>query len=182
MASHISGRPFRIAGNILAAAALAGCQQADDTPAEPASAASTLPISLNAAMVSVVDHSADYLFALGNGDMPDDDHDWDLVRSAAYETILSGRLIQMAGTGSNDAAWVADPAWQKMAGELTGIGQQALVLAEQKSTDEAQWRALGDSLVANCLACHEQFKPEIPSDGILHETTGRESRGESIFD
>jgi len=162
-------------------AALSGCKEAAKVDQAPASSA-TLPISINAAMVSVVDHSADYIFALGNGDMPKTDHDWDLVRSASYETILAGKLIQMEGTGPNDAKWVADAGWKSMSDDLTAIGQESLVLAEARDGDEAKWRALGDRLVQNCLACHEAFKPEIPSEGVLHEATTRESRGESIFD
>lgn len=163
------------------AVALASCQNNAEAPQE-AAAKPELPLSINAVMVSVVDHSADYLFAVGNGDLPKSDHDWDLVRIASYEAILSGALTNMQGTGPNDAAWVADPGWQKMANDLTAIGQEALTLAEAKSTDVETWRALGDRLVQNCLACHEAFKPEIPSEGILHESTERESRGESIFD
>ncbi len=164
-----------------AAATLAACsapsEESATTTVEP-----ELPVSINAVMISVVDHSADYLFAMGNGDMPQNDHDWDLVRTASYEAILGGTLTQMVGTGPNDAEWVADVGWQSMADDLSTIGQEALTLTEAKSTDTEAWRALGDRLVENCLACHEAFKPEIPSEGILHESTERESKGESIFD
>lgn len=162
--------------------ALAGCDRTGGEEANEAPSAAVLPISLNAAMISVVDHSADYIFALGNGDMPRDDHDWDLVRSATYEMILAGKLIQMRGTGPNDAEWVADPGWRSMADDLSRIGQEAQARAEARSTDQDKWRALGDRLVQNCLGCHEAFKPELPSEGILHEGTRRESLGESIFE
>jgi len=56
-----------------------------------------------------------------------------------------------------------------------------LPLVEAKSEDVDAWRAIGDRLVQNCLACHELFKPEVPSQGILHESTERESLGVSIF-
>ncbi|KPL67329.1 hypothetical protein SZ64_03960 [Erythrobacter sp. SG61-1L] len=161
--------------------ALAGCQnKAEDTA--PAAETLKLPISINAAMVALTDHSADYLFAPGNGDMPRDDHDWDLVRSSAYDMALAGTVLQIEGTGAEDAAWVANPEWKTLAQELTGLGEEAVNLATEKSTDQAKWQALGDKLVQNCLACHEKFKPETPSQGILHEATKRESLGESIFD
>ncbi|HSG35092.1 MAG TPA: hypothetical protein VLA37_11190 [Sphingomonadaceae bacterium] len=166
----------------LAALTLAGCQQQVPAPEESADAPGKLPISMNAVMVSVVDSSADYVFALGNGDLPKNDHDWDMVRSASYELVLSGELTKMEGTGANDAAWAADTGWQNMAQDLSTIGQEALALAEARSEDVEAWRGLADRLVTNCLACHEAFKPEIPSEGILHESTERESRGESIFD
>ncbi len=178
---HTRFTVLRYSTAALFALVLASCQNAG-TPTEQTAAVTKLPISTNALMVSTVDHSADYIFALGNGDMPRDDHDWDLVRIAAYETILGGSLTKIPGTGPNDERWVADEGWQVMASELSQIGQEALQLAEAKSTDKDAWRAIGDRLVQNCLTCHQSFKPETPSQGILHEGTGRESRGESIFD
>lgn len=161
---------------------LAACQQS----AEPAAEAEaprevTLPVSINATMVGLVDHSADYLFALGNGDLPRNDNDWHLVLSSAYEMMLSGAVIQIPGTGANDAAWVRNAEWIQLSEDLTGIGAEAVALAEAKSTNVEEWRAVGDKLIQNCLACHEQFKPEIPSEGILRGSTERQSRGESIF-
>jgi hypothetical protein len=168
------------------ALALAGCQQAPEDSAEKAPVAAVapvkLPVSINAAMVGLVDHSADYIFAMGNGDLPKNDHDWDLVRSASYDMLLGGTVTQIEGTGQHDAQWVANPEWQKLAQELTVIGQDALKLTEAKSTDVVAWKAVGDRLIQNCLSCHEKFKPEVPSQGILHESTERESRGISIFD
>jgi hypothetical protein len=168
----------------LAALALAGCQEQASAPAEASAAAglTQLPISTNAAMVGLVDHSADYIWALGNGDLPQNDHDWDLVRSAVYDMILGGAIMKVPGTGEFDQQWTADEGWQQMSDQLTQIGQDALPLVEAKSTDVEAWRAIGDRLVDNCLACHQAFKPEVPSQGVLHEATGRESRGESIFD
>ena len=174
----------RNAMGVAAAAALAattGCQEKADE-GQKAPAAVVLPVSINAAMVALTDQSADYLFAPGNGDMPKDDHDWDQVRSAAYEMMLAGKVIQIPGTGEFDAQWVAEPDWKTYAEDLTAIGGEAVKLADAKSTDQAQWEALGDRLVQNCLGCHERFKPETPSQGILHEATKRESLGDSIFD
>lgn len=54
-------------------------------------------------------------------------------------------------------------------------------LAEAKSADVDAWRAVGDRLIQNCLNCHQKFKPEIPSEGILRGSTERQSRGISIF-
>ena len=164
---------------------LSACQQeAAEAPpaAAPAAGLTQLPLSTNAAMVGLVDNSADYIWALGNGDMPRDDHDWDLVRSAVYDMILGGAVMKVPGTGENDAQWTAEADWQQWSDELTKIGNDALPLVEAKSTDAEAWRALGDRLVDNCLQCHEAFKPEVPSQGVLHEATARESRGISIFE
>lgn len=164
---------------------LTGCQQEASAPAEEAPTTATdntLPISINAAMVALTDSSSDYIFAPGNGDMPKDDADWDKVRNAAYDMMIAGKVLQMPGTGQFDAQWVAEDDWKAKAEELTAIGGDALQLAEAKSTDEVAWRAVGDRLVQNCLTCHEKFKPETPSQGILHAASKRESLGESVFD
>lgn len=164
--------------------ALGGCGQ-DAEPAPPpaeAANAARLPVSINAAMVGLIDNSADYIWAVGNGDMPRDGNDWDLVRSAAYDMILGGFVTGIPGQGELDAQWTAEENWQRWSDELTRIGQDALPLAEARSTDQEAWRAIGDRLVQNCLACHEAFKPEIPSEGILHRSTESESLGQSIFD
>lgn len=164
---------------------LTGCEPQTQPVAEEeqsrASSNLTLPVSTNAMMVGLIDNSADYIWAIGNGDLPQNENDWDLVRSAAYDMILGGTVTKIPGTGEFDAQWTAEENWQQMADELTQIGQDALPLAEARSTDVEAWRAIGDRLVDNCLECHEAFKPEIPSQGILHRSTESESRGESIF-
>ena len=85
------------------------------------------------------------------------------------------------GTGQFDPDWVANPQWIRLSEELTAIGEDAVELADAKSTDVQAWRAVGDRLIQNCLGCHQQFKPEIPSEGVLRGSTERQSRGISIF-
>jgi hypothetical protein len=172
------------ASAIALVAALEACQQAEQPAAETAGANAgelTLPVSLNAAMVGMIDPSADYLFAVGNGDMPRNDNDWHLVSSSAYEIMLGGAVIQIPGTGEFDHGWVENPEWIRLSAELSEIGEDAVQLAEAKSSDVATWRAVSDRLIENCLACHKAFKPEIPSEGILRGSTERQSRGISIF-
>jgi hypothetical protein len=164
---------------------LAACQQADEPAADATASASradlTLPVSTNAAMVGMIDQAADYIFAVGNGDLPRNDNDWHLVSNSAYVTMLSGTVIQVPGTGEFDRQWTETPEWIELSDELTGIGADAVALAEAKSTDVAAWRAIGDRLIQNCLDCHQRFKPEIPTEGILRGSTERQSRGISIF-
>lgn len=167
------------------AVVLGACQEAEEPATEQSATANagdlTLPVSTNAAMVGMIDHSADYLFALGNGDLPRNDNDWHLVSNSAYEIMLGGAVIQIPGTGQFDREWVENPEWIRLSGELTEIGEDAVQLAEAKSTDVEAWRAVGDRLIENCLECHRMFKPEIPSEGILRGSTERQSRGISIF-
>lgn len=178
---------MKIFNKIMAVAAaslgLVACQQAE-TPAPKADSVSNavqLPVSINAAMVGLVDHSADYIFAVGNGDLPRNDSDWRMVGNSAYEIMLSGAVIQIPGTGEFDKNWTASPEWIALSKELTGIGAEAVELANAKSSDVTAWRAVSDKLIQNCLSCHQKFKPEIPSEGILRGPTERQSRGISIF-
>jgi len=73
-------------------------------------------------MVGIIDQSADFIWAVGNGDLPRDDHDWDQVRGAVYDMILCGQVNQMGGTGGFGAQWIANTRWQAHSEELTQIG------------------------------------------------------------
>lgn len=166
--------------------ALPACNQSGEpAPENSATTAATtgtrLPVSINAAMVAMVDHSADYIFAVGNGDLPKTDADWLQVQNSAHEMMLAGSVIQIPGTGQFDEQWVNTPEWKNLAQQLTTSGGEALALANAKTTNVEAWRSIGDHLVQTCLQCHEKFKPEIPSDGILRGSTERQSRGETIF-
>jgi hypothetical protein len=163
---------------------LAACQQDAERAADQTVSRThelTLPVSTNAAMVGMVDQAADYIFAVGNGDLPRNDNDWHLVSNSAYTTMLSGTVIQVPGTGEFDRQWTETPEWIELSEDLTQIGADAVRLAEAKSTDVDAWRAIGDRLIENCLDCHQRFKPDIPSEGILRGSTERQSRGISIF-
>lgn len=177
---------IRTAGGLgLISLAMASCNNAaevDDSAGAVAPALTELPVSTNATMVGLIDNSADYIWTVGNGDLPRNELDWDLVRSATYDMILGGQVMKIPGTGEFDQQWTAEENWQEWSDQLTLIGQDALPLAEAQSTDVEAWRAIGDRLIENCEGCHNAFKPELPSEGILHRSTERESRGISMFE
>ena len=77
---------------------------------------------------------------------------------------VGGKLIQLAGTGPNDATWVADPNWIRMADEMSAAGMDAL--AATKARNIALLNAAGDRLVAACESCHTEYKLGLPSMGI----------------
>ena len=74
-------------------------------------------------------------------------------------------LIGLEGTGPNDRTFVQDPDWQKFARALSTAGLAALKAGEAKS--QALVAANGQ-LVETCEGCHKQFKPALPSEGIMH--------------
>ena len=155
----------------VALAALAACapetpepQAATPAPAPVATApALKLPVSINAVMVALVDHASEPLWLDAYEPPTSDDH-WLEAQYDAYQMAISGKLIQIAGAGPNDADWVADPQWIKMADELSAAGMDALQATMIK--DASMLNTAGDRLVAACEACHKQFKPGLTSMGI----------------
>jgi hypothetical protein len=155
----------------IAIAGLAACANSPaDTgaaaPAAPASASMrpiTLPVSLNAAMVALVDHAAEPLW-LDASEPPTTDMGWLEAEYNDYQMAIGGKLIQLAGTGPNDEAWVADKDWIRMSDEKSAAGMDALNAAKAKNVE--MLNKAGDRLVASCEACHQQFKPGLTSMGI----------------
>ena len=128
-----------------------------------AAPAITLPVSINAVMVALVDHASEPLW-LDAYQAPATDDRWREAEYNAYQMAVAGKLIQLAGTGPNDADWAADPEWKTMADEMSAAGMDALRSAQAK--DVATLNTAGDRLVASCEACHKKFKPDLTSMGL----------------
>lgn len=158
------------------ALALAACDQKKPATAEAASsapaaaAALTLPVSINAVMVSLVDHSSDPIFDVATKP-PKTDDAWRDVEYHSYQMAVAGKMIQLAGTGPGDAAWVATPEWKAFSEQLSAAGMDALKLAQAK--DAEGFEAVGNKIIDICEGCHTKFKPEIPTGGIfMHRRPG----------
>lgn len=123
----------------------------------------TLPVSLNAVMVALVDHASEPLW-LDAYEPPTTEEGWRAAEHHAYQMAVGGKLIQLAGTGPNDAAWVADANWIRMSDEMSAAGMDALAAA--KARNVALLNAAGDRLVASCESCHIEYKLGLPSMGI----------------
>lgn len=165
-------RPIRIVMSALAATtSLAACAPAttnDATTAytpEPTKTVReiTLPVSLNAVMVALVDHASEPIW-LDAYHPPTTDAGWREAEHHAYQAAISGKLIQLSGTGPNDANWVANADWIRMSNEMSSAGMDALAAVKAKNID--QLTLAGDRLVAACESCHKAFKPDLPSMGI----------------
>ena len=85
----------------------------------------------------------------------------------SYQMAVAGKLIQLAGTGPGDAAWVATPEWKAFSEQLSAHGMEALKLAQAK--DAKGFEAVGNKIIDDCEACHMKFKPDIPSMKIMHK-------------
>ena len=172
---------FNIAFVVITAAWLAaiGCSTPASVQQQSAPAATTAPaatsvppavmspVSINAEMVSVIDHAGHELWSVEQkGKAPKTDADWENLAEHATQLAAAGALVRVAGTGVNDTMWVASPDWQKWARALSDAGMAALKATEGKNA-EALVTANGQ-LVESCEGCHKQFKPSLPSEGITH--------------
>ena len=165
-------RPLQAVLSILVVTApFAGCAPAAEQAApvaetpEPVQSVRqiTLPVSINAVMVALVDHASEPIWHDAYNP-PATEAGWRTAEHHAYQAAVSGKLIQLAGTGPNDANWVGNPDWIRISDELSNAGMDALAAVKAKNID--QLTAAGDRLVASCESCHKAFKPDLPSMGL----------------
>ena len=160
--------------NILAVAVLLGASayglldsaagQAQ-APADPPHVA--LPISINAVMVSFVDQAAHEIWDGGNQDRDLTDREWLLIEQHSLQLAAAGTVISLGGTGPADRGWALSPGWQDWSRKLGVIALEAKQAVDAKS--KVALRDAGDKLTDTCESCHKIFKPDLPTEGIMHQ-------------
>ena len=126
-----------------------------------------LAVSVNAIMVAMVDHASHVVWDVAeDAKAPKNDKDWEELEHHAIQVAASGTLIALGGTGKADPGWVQSPAWKKYSQEMTDAGLAALTAVHSK--DRAALLKAGDQLVNTCTSCHKEFKPDLPTEGIVH--------------
>ena len=129
-------------------------------PVEPA-------VSINAVMVAQVDHASHVLWDVAREGMaPQTEKDWMELEHHATQLAAAGSWVALGGAGEADPGWVRLPNWKMYAQELTDAAVMALDAAQSQNLD-AVLKA-GDALVESCERCHTEFKPDLPSEGIVH--------------
>jgi hypothetical protein len=128
-----------------------------------------LPVSINALMVTLIDHSAHYIWDYGNllGERDLRDREWQIVEYYAVQLAAAGPLLTLGGSGKMDETWSANPDWIEHAGELTETAKAVLIASRSK--DHPALLEAGNKLVETCVACHNAFKPSVPTEGIMHD-------------
>ncbi len=121
--------------------------------------------SINAIMVAVVDWAAHEIWEASYADTLTG-RNWLTTKQYAVELLASGTLVSLGGTGRADMGWVRDPAWQEWTSKMIEESKEALAAVEAQ--DQDRLRASGERLVETCEGCHAVFKPDIPTEGILH--------------
>lgn len=128
-----------------------------------------VPVSINALMVTLIDHSAHYIWDYGflSSERELTDEEWQIVEYYSVQLAASGPLITLGGTGSADSTWAASEDWVELSGEMSDIAMEALSAARENNVSQLQ--SSGDRLVQNCESCHSIFKPDSPTEGIVHD-------------
>jgi len=124
-----------------------------------------LGISVNALMVSLLDHASHEIWDV-QVTPPETDSDWQQLEYHAMQIVASGTLISMGGTGPADPGWAASPDWQEYAQQIRDVGTRAIGAVRSRSVEELE--SAGDSLAVTCEACHTDFKPDLPTEGLAH--------------
>jgi cytochrome c556 len=134
----------------------------------PAATATVKPaVSINAEMVAIVDHAGHVVWdAEREASAPKTPSQWTEIEHHAIQLAASGALVALGGTGPMDATWVQSPDWQKYSQNMAAAGL-AILDAAQKKDQQALVMANG-RLVESCEACHKQFKPDLPTEGLVH--------------
>jgi hypothetical protein len=126
--------------------------------------AASLPISIADLMRASVEIPADGIWAAEAAEHLSDE-EWQLADQDAVNLIAGSMLIARAGTGKNDAKWVAAADWQSWAKDLQQTALQ--VLEAVRASDQKKLAATGDHLQEICEGCHTKYRPQTPTDGIL---------------
>jgi len=144
----------------LGALSASAAQQGAQTPFLP------LSISINALMVGMVDDVAHDIWEGGNKSAKLTGREWQVIDEHALQLQAAATLVSLGGTGKADKGWVTSPAWQDWARKLQDAGVTVKRAVDTKN--QMALRSAGDALVDTCEGCHKQFKPDLPTEGILH--------------
>ncbi len=164
-----------IAGLLITACSPTPPPTPDATP-QPAEAAPLLRLSTsyNELMVTWIDNASHVLWDVEKpGFEPKNDADWTELEDHAIQVSAAGTLIQLPGLGPNDPVWSGEAGWKTNAQLMAEAANEALAAAKARQLP-ALVEANG-KLVQACVGCHKQFKPQLPSEGIIHQRPHSES-------
>ena len=121
--------------------------------------------SLNAIMVAVVDWAAHEVWEAAYAETMTG-RNWLTAKQYATELLAASTLVSLGGTGRADMGWVQNPVWQEWTVKLIVNTEDALRAIEVQ--DQGALLKAGEDLVKTCEGCHAAFKPDIPTEGIMH--------------
>ena len=121
------------------------------------------PLSILDLMRAAIEIPADGLWAAAGSEKLTDE-DWLLVEQDSIQLIGAATLVGRAGSGKNDAKWVANADWQVWVRDMQKAAVELRATAQKK--DAAKLAAAGDRLQEGGSGCHAKYRPAQPSDGV----------------
>jgi hypothetical protein len=131
--------------------------------AVPPKPAAVLRISVADLMRASIEVPADGIWA-AEGSEKLSEEEWQLADQDAVNLIAATQLMSEAGTGKQDAKWVAAEDWQTWSRDMQKTALQLRVAA--KEMDQKKLAAAGDHLQELCEGCHTKYRPQTPTDGV----------------
>jgi Cytochrome C' len=138
-----------------------------------------LPVSLNAVMATMVNHSADPIWIAAR-EVPKTEKEWRDLERHAYQLEVSGALLVIPGTGPLDEQWTQRAEWRAFANALSRAGAAAVIAVQNK--DQTLINKSGDEIVEICESCHKQFKPDLPTMRLFGELSPHEENDGTAAD
>jgi len=142
---------------------LSGCATAP--PAAPVAEAGPVfkpVISVNEAMVSIVDHNSHTLWNVADEKKaPKNDADWHNLEHAATTLAAAGSIMAIGGSAPGDEKWAKEKDWAALNQKMTDAALKIKLAVDSKNL--AGVLAGGDDLVMTCESCHAQYKLTIPA-------------------
>ncbi len=126
-----------------------------------------VPVSVNALMVTMIDHSAHYIWDYAALEEMMLEEEWLAIEYYSIQLAAAGPLITMGGTGELDNTWALSPQWLGYSMDMSNAAMKSLNAARLQ--DKALLQNAGDELLDSCLGCHRAFKPETPTEGVIHD-------------
>ena len=126
----------------------------------------TPDVSINEVMVAQIDHAAHFIWDAANPENSVADVDWTEVEHHAIQLLSSRSAVTMGGAGVNDGMWVAQRSWRAYVDQMNNASIAALSAA--KARNLVDLALAGDQLIESCEGCHRQYKPSIPTEGLMH--------------
>jgi hypothetical protein len=126
-----------------------------------------VPVSVNALMVTMIDHSAHYIWDYAALEEMMLEEEWLAIEYYSIQLAAAGPLITMGGTGELDNTWALSPQWLGYSMDMSNAAMKSLNAARLQ--DKALLQNAGGELLDSCLGCHRAFKPETPTEGVIHD-------------
>lgn len=128
------------------------------TPVTPAAAYAPV-VSLNEIMVYVVDTHSNEIWDAAMTP-PANDEGWKELQRAAIALAAAGSLTRVSGNGPKDQQWTQQADWAKHSQAMSDAGLAAVTAVRSRNVTEIA-RA-GDQLVITCIACHREYRLDVP--------------------